>query len=85
MRREALAAPPPGFDELSADEKVDYVQALWDRIADHPETVPVPRWHHEVLAERLASCEQDLASGLTLEESQVEIEAMLEARRDRAE
>ena len=25
--------PPPGFDDLSVDEKIDYLQSLWDRIA----------------------------------------------------
>ena len=25
--------PPPGFDELSVEEKIDYLQSLWDRIA----------------------------------------------------
>ena len=34
--------PPPGFDELPVDEKIDYLQSLWDRIAATPETVPVP-------------------------------------------
>lgn len=45
--------PPPGFDELTADEKLDYVQSLWDRIAANPETVPVPEWHLEVVDQRL--------------------------------
>jgi hypothetical protein len=22
--------PPPGFDDLSVDEKLDYLQSLWD-------------------------------------------------------
>ncbi len=25
--------PPPGFDDLSAEEKIDYIQSLWERIA----------------------------------------------------
>jgi hypothetical protein len=24
--------PPPGFDDLSVEEKIDYVQSLWERI-----------------------------------------------------
>lgn len=23
--------PPPGFDALSVDEQIEYVQSLWDR------------------------------------------------------
>jgi len=49
------AIPPPGFDELSAEEKLEYVQALWDRVSEHPEDVPVPDWHREVVAQRLAA------------------------------
>ncbi len=45
--------PPPGFDELTVDEKLDYVQSLWDRIAAKPDTVPVPEWHLELIEQRL--------------------------------
>jgi putative addiction module component (TIGR02574 family) len=49
------ALPPPGFDELSPDEKLAYIQALWDHFAEHPEDVPVPARHREVVADRLAA------------------------------
>jgi putative addiction module component (TIGR02574 family) len=49
------AIPPPGFDELSPDEKLEYVQALWDRVSEHPEQVPTPDWHREIVAQRLAA------------------------------
>jgi putative addiction module component (TIGR02574 family) len=52
---QAIPLPPPGFDSLSVDEQIDYVQSLWDHIAARPEDVPVPDWHREVLAERLAA------------------------------
>jgi putative addiction module component (TIGR02574 family) len=48
-----VAIPPPGFDELTVDEQIDYVQSLWDRIAATPDQVPVPDWHRQVLDERL--------------------------------
>ena len=32
--------PPPGFDDLSVDEQIEYVQSLWNRIAASPEQVP---------------------------------------------
>jgi putative addiction module component (TIGR02574 family) len=46
--------PPPGFDELSPDEKLDYINALWQRFTAQPEDVPAPEWHRDVIAERLA-------------------------------
>ena len=48
-----LPLPPPGFDALSVEEQIEYVQSLWDRIAATPEQVPVPEWHRDVLDERL--------------------------------
>ena len=45
--------PPAGFDELTFDEKLDYVQSLWDRIAAKPDSVPVPDWHLDVIEKRL--------------------------------
>jgi putative addiction module component (TIGR02574 family) len=45
--------PPPGFDDLSVDEKIEYVHELWARIAASPEEVPVPDWHLDIVRERL--------------------------------
>ena len=47
--------PPPGFDELSPEEKLEYIQALWDHFAEHSHEVPVPDWHGQVIAERLTT------------------------------
>ena len=45
---------PPGFDDLSVEQQLDYVHALWQRIAANTEAVPVPEWHREELDRRLA-------------------------------
>lgn len=50
-----LPLPPPGFDELTVEDQVEYVHSLWDRIAAEPDQVPVPDWHREVLEQRLAA------------------------------
>ena len=34
------------------EAQIDYVQALWDRIAAHPDRVPVPDWHLDELRRR---------------------------------
>jgi hypothetical protein len=39
---QAVPIPPPGFDNLSVDEQVEYVQSLWERISARPEDVAVP-------------------------------------------
>lgn len=55
--------PPPGFDDLSIEEQIDYVQLLWQRIAASPEQVPVPEWHRQVLDERLKDYEGNPDAG----------------------
>lgn len=57
--------PPPGFNELSVDEKIDYVQSLWDQIAASPDTIPVPQWHRDILDERMKDYDADPTSGDT--------------------
>ncbi len=46
--------PPPGFDDLSVDEKLDYLESLWDRIAAGADAIAVPGWHRDVLDKRLS-------------------------------
>ena len=58
-----IPLPPPGFDDLSIDEKIDYLQSLWDRIAATPETLPVPDWHREIIDERVKEPDVDPDAG----------------------
>ena len=51
--------PPSGFDDLSPEEKIEYVQSLWDRIASVDEWVPIPEWHRTIIRERLADPDTD--------------------------
>ena len=44
---------PPGFDEAPKEQRIAFVQELWDRIAQEPERVPVPAEHRRILEERL--------------------------------
>lgn len=74
---QALPLPPPGFDALSIDEQIDYVQSLWDHIAARPEDVPVPDWHREILAERLAAHRADDGKGREWDEFEKELRTNL--------
>ena len=58
-----VAIPPPGFDQLTVEEQIDYVQLLWERITATPDQVPVPDWHREVLDERLKDLEVNPEAG----------------------
>jgi putative addiction module component (TIGR02574 family) len=58
--RDHTAIPePPGFSELSKEEQVRYVEALWDRIAERPDDLPVPESHLALAEERLAEYRRD--------------------------
>ena len=69
----ALPLPPPGFDDLDIDEQVNYVQALWDRIAAKEDRVPVPGWHREILDERLADLEANPDAGRSWEDVRADL------------
>jgi len=77
---QTLPLPPLGFDSLSVEEQIDYVQSLWDHIAARPEQVPVPAWHKEVLAERLASYRANPTEGRPWEEFEQELTEDLKRR-----
>jgi putative addiction module component (TIGR02574 family) len=51
----ALPAIPSGFDQLSGDEKLEYIHGLWERVVAHPEELPAADWQRELVAERLAA------------------------------
>ena len=77
---QALPIPPAGFDSLSVDEQIDYVQSLWDHIAARPEDVPVPDWHRRILSERLAMHNADRDQGKGWEEFENELTSELSER-----
>ena len=50
---------PTGFSELSKEEQIRYLQALWDRISERPGEIPVPESHLELAEQRLAEFRRD--------------------------
>jgi len=73
--------PPPGFDELSVDEKLGYVQSLWDRIAANPEAIPVPDWHLQVIQERINENQVRPRAGRSWDEFREELRDRLRERK----
>ena len=72
-----LPLPPPGFDDLPVEDRIDYVQSLWDRIAARPDQIPVPEWHRQVLDERLAAHEANPAAARPWQDVRDEIRSKL--------
>jgi putative addiction module component (TIGR02574 family) len=46
--------PPPGFDQLSYEEQLDYVEQLFDYVTSNAKYVEIPEWHRAILEERMA-------------------------------
>jgi putative addiction module component (TIGR02574 family) len=75
-----IPSPPPGFDELSVDQRIDFVQSLWDRIAATPQQVTIPDWHRRIILERLEAYRADPTAGRPWADVRTEIEAKLRDR-----
>lgn len=75
-----VPTPPPGFDDLSVDEQIDFVQSLWDRIAATSEQIPVPEWHRDILRERLAAYKANPGTGRSWADVRTDIERTLRDR-----
>ena len=71
--------PPVGFDELSIEEKLDYLQALWARVLSQPNQMPVPDWHRQILADRLATYRAGQGSSRPWSEFREELRSLLSA------
>ena len=68
-----LSVPPPGFDDLSIDDQIDYLHSLWDRIRTVGDTTPVPSWHLEIVRKRAAELESDPGRAMPWEQARAEI------------
>lgn len=79
---QSVPNPPPGFDELSLDEKIDYVESLWDQVVEHS-SIPIPEWHRELLQERLEAFRDDPAAGRTWDEVRAELQRKYQPSRSR--
>lgn len=65
--------PPPGFDELSIDEQIEYVGKLGERIPQPPEDLSSLDPDVAFVEERLAYYEKNGMEGISWEELQKEL------------
>ena len=57
----------PSFDQMTIDERILHVQALWDRIADEAESVPLSDAQRSELRRRLADHEANPGASIPWE------------------
>ena len=68
---------PPEFDSVSKEQRIAFVQELWDRIARDPERVPLPEKHAQIIDERLDAYRADPKPGRPWSEVRSELLAKL--------
>ena len=51
----ATSKIPEEFKTLSSNDRIEYVQGLWNYIAQSPDSVLIPESHKQVLDQRLAT------------------------------
>lgn len=44
--------------EMTIEEKLQTMESIWDDLCAHPESLPSPTWHGDVLAGREAAVER---------------------------
>jgi putative addiction module component (TIGR02574 family) len=57
------------IEKMSLEEKLETMELLWKSISQQPDQVPSPRWHGEVISERLAEIESGKAKFFSVEEA----------------
>ena len=71
---------PEGFEALSSVDRIEYVQSLWDFIAQTPDQVPVPESHKKILDERLAAYQNEPSSAEPWDKTRDRILKTLQAK-----
>ena len=77
----AVPIPPPGFDELTPEEKVRYVGALWDRIVADQDRLPISDAQRTLIRQRLAAHEANPGAARPWSEVRREVERAISERR----
>jgi putative addiction module component (TIGR02574 family) len=77
---QAVPNPPPGFDDLTPEEKLRYVAVLWDRIVAEQDVLPVSDDQRHTIRERLAAHRADPSAAQPWSEARRDIEALARQR-----
>ncbi len=59
MSTHPIPNPPPGFEELSKEEQIEYLQELWNQISADESEVPVPQWHRDIVRARMTTIDDE--------------------------
>jgi len=79
----AVPIPPPGFDNLTPEEKVSYVSALWDRIVEDQQSLPISDAQRALIRQRLAAHQANPRAARPWSEVRREVEQTIASRGSR--
>jgi hypothetical protein len=65
------------LDQMSLEEKLQAMEAIWESISRHPDSLESPGWHGEVLRERQRQVAAGEAYFMAWEEAQNEIDQLM--------
>ena len=61
------------IDQYTVDEKLDLLARVWDSLLDTNGLPPIPDWHRELLAERIARADRHPNARIPLDELRREL------------
>ena len=56
------------LDQMTVEEKLTAMEAIWRSLSEHEDQVPVPDWHKQVLDERQRQIDAGGATFVSFEE-----------------
>ena len=68
-----MSAPILPLDKMSAEEKLQTMEALWQSLSTDPAAIESPAWHEEELAGREGKIESGEAKFVEWERAKVDI------------
>ena len=73
-----MASPAVSFDNLTAEERLELLERLWDSLVDTPERIPLTDAQKEELDRRLDDFEHDPSIGIPWDEVRKRIQGQIE-------
>ena len=68
-----MAAPILPLNQMSVQEKINAMEAIWENLSANPETIESPAWHQEELRVREARVESGETRFVDWEKAKAEI------------
>lgn len=75
-----MSRPAVNLDELSQEEQLDLLEELWERLSQHPASLPLSDGQREELDRRLDALEEEVKAARPLGRPWSEVRERLKTR-----